>query len=455
MTHACKYLNGVPSTLDECVDSTLCDYSGYFPNIKCVLRECEKCGVEKITNNLKQVNQAKLQDKRKRFIVKKWISKKEQIPSSDKYRNYMHWNYDRLSYSDLLNRYVNSLRELAGHTFFAAWNFHQYLVCKNNLEEGQIVNVHDYAQNYFCIFQHEVQAMHWGHKQVTIHPSCISYLCPVNDYNQLVLHEIVHISDDLKHDAHLVKKFQLANYQILSKHGVQIHKIIGFTDQAPSQYKNKSALKYLSEEARSYQRNFFGVRHGKGPCDACAGRVKSRLSTLVKTETCIIDTPKSCFEAAKEHLESAWPASNECAHYLLTFHYTPKISKRSDTKKWKGVHATHQHMHSIMNTGKKLQVNVHEVMCMCHGCLHGDLQCKQPNYIDEWKGFDMDKFKYTDADLTLWQSINIRKTVGTCDDYAWEDVSDILSAMEKFDAIEEYVHRNPLPFLIFTSIRLC
>ena len=178
MTHACKYLNGVPSTLDECVDSTLCDYSGYFPNIKCVLRECEKCGVEKITNNLKQVNQAKLQDKRKCFIVKKWISKKEKIPGSDKYRNYMHWNYDCLSYCDLLNRYVNSLRELAGHTFFAAWNSHQYLVCKNNLEEGQIVTGHDYAQNYLCIFQHEVQAMHWCHEQVTIHPSCISYWLP-------------------------------------------------------------------------------------------------------------------------------------------------------------------------------------------------------------------------------------------------------------------------------------
>ena len=224
MTHACKYLNGVPSTLDECVDSTLCEYSGYFPNIKCVLRECEKCGVEKITNNLKQVNQAKLQDKRKQFIVKKWISKKEKIPGSDKYRNYMHWNYDCLSYSDLLNRYINSLRELAGHTFFAAWNFQQYLVCKNNLEEGQIVTVHDYAQNYLCIFQHEVQAMHWCHEQVTIHPTCISYWCPVNDCNQLVLHEIVHISDDLKHEAHLVKKFQLANYQILSKCGVQICK---------------------------------------------------------------------------------------------------------------------------------------------------------------------------------------------------------------------------------------
>ena len=52
-----------------------------------------------------------------------------------------------------------------------------------------------------------------------------------------------------------LKKFQTANVQLLQKHGVQIHKIIEFTDQ----------------ETIPTQRNFLGVRHGKDPCDACAG----------------------------------------------------------------------------------------------------------------------------------------------------------------------------------------
>ena len=449
MTHASKSLTGVPSSLDQCVDATLCKYSGYFPDIKCVLRECDKCGVEKIESHLKNLNENKLQDKKKRFIVKKWISKKEKLPGSDKYRNYMHWDYSRLSYSELLKKYVNSLQDMAGHTFFAAWNFHQYLVCKNNLEQGQIVVVHDYAQNYLCVFQHEVQAMHWCHAQVTIHPSCISYRCPVESCNQLVLHEIVHISDDLKHDAHLVKKFQAANYQILTKRGVQIRKIVEFTDQAPSQFKNKSAFRYLSDEQRPCQRNFFGVRHGKGPCDACAGRFKSRISTLVKTGTCVIDSPKTCYEAAKEHIETAWPASNECAHYMMTIHFTPKLVKRPNTEKWKGVHATRDHMHSIMNTGKKLQVNVRDVMCMCSGCLHGDSECKQPNYIDNWRGFDMEKYKAIDADLSMWKSIEIRKTVGARDDYAWEEVREILGSLDSFDDVLAYIQRNPLPFFDF------
>ena len=119
--------------------------------------------------------------------------------------------------------------------------------------------VHDYAQNYLCIHQHEVQALHWSHAQVTIHPSCISYRCPISGCNQIVLHKIVHFSDDLKHDAHLVKRFQQANISVLKERVVQIRKIIEFTDQAPSQYKNKSAFRYLSQEDIPCQRNFFGV----------------------------------------------------------------------------------------------------------------------------------------------------------------------------------------------------
>ena len=157
------------------------------------------------------------------------------------------------------------LKDMSSHSFFASWNFHQYLVCGNNIEKGQVIVVHDYAQNYLCVHQHEVQALHWSPEQVTLHPCCIMYRCPVRDCNQVVLHEIVHITDDLKHDAHLVKKFQAANVELLQKRGVQICKIIEFTDQAPSQYKNKSGFRYLSQETIPTERSFFGCEAWKGP----------------------------------------------------------------------------------------------------------------------------------------------------------------------------------------------
>ena len=216
--------------------------------------------------------------------------------------------------------------------------------------------------------------------------SCISYRCPIDGCNCIVLHEIVHISNDLKHDAHLVKRFQATNLQILRKQGVDIRKIIEVTDQASSQYKNKSAFRYLCQEKIPTISKFsLEFRHGKGPCDACAGRIKGRIATLVKTEECIVNTPRSCFEACKEKFETQWPNKNECCHYMLTFHYTQKIGKRPDTSKWKGVESTREHMHSIMNTRKNLNVNVRDVVCLCTGCLHCDSECKYSDYVDQWR----------------------------------------------------------------------
>ena len=98
-------------------------------------------------------------------------------------------------------------------------------------------------------------------------------------------HEVVSVSEDLKHDAHLVHRFHKVTLDALKKCKVPICKIVQFTDQAPSQYKNKSAFKYAALCDIPTMLNFFSVRHGKGPCDACAGRVKQQVVSLVKTET--------------------------------------------------------------------------------------------------------------------------------------------------------------------------
>ena len=175
MDQASKYLNGVPRNVDNCIDSSLCEYDSYFPKLDCVLRNCDECGTEKLQEHLCRLNSNKLEDPRERFLIKQWANKKERIPGTEKYRTYMHWNHVRLTFRELLDTYVEMLEDMSSHSFFASWNFHQYLVCRNNIEKGQVIVVHDYAQNYLCVHQHEVQALHWSHEQVTLHPSCITY----------------------------------------------------------------------------------------------------------------------------------------------------------------------------------------------------------------------------------------------------------------------------------------
>ena len=183
----------------------------------------------------------------------------------------------------------------------------------------------DFAQNYLCKLQNEPQAIHWLHKQATLHPTVVHYKCPVDDCHT-VIHEVVHISNDLKHDAHLVEKFHQATMKVLKDQNVEVCKIVKFTDHAPSQYKNKTSFAYLSKHAVPTMHCFYGIRHGKRPCDACSGHVKQAMVRLVKNGTCVADTPEAFFSTAKEHLTTEEANPGKCVYYRQTFHITNKLT---------------------------------------------------------------------------------------------------------------------------------
>ena len=184
----------------------------------------------------------------------------------------------------------------------ASWNYWQYKLAKRNIIQGDIIMVHDFAQNYLCTHQNEVQGLHWHYKQVTVMPTVAHYLCLQCHGN--VTNEIVHISEVLKHDANLVKAFTNRSEQILQNSGIAIHKIIEFTDQAPSQYKNKTAFHYLTDPIFLVLKNFFGVRHGKSSCDACTGRVKQGVTRLVKAGTEVVNSAKTFYKCCVHRYSS-------------------------------------------------------------------------------------------------------------------------------------------------------
>ena len=103
---------------------------------------------------------------------------------------------------------------MSEHAFFASWNYVQYKQIKSNICHGEIVMVQDFTQNYLCQLQNEPQAIHWLHKQVTLHLTVVHYHCPVDDC-YTVAHEIVHVSNSLKHDAHSVEKINITTMQVL------------------------------------------------------------------------------------------------------------------------------------------------------------------------------------------------------------------------------------------------
>ena len=286
---------------------------------------------------------------------------------------------------------------MAEHSFMASWNYVQYKEAKRNISVGYVIFVHDFAQNYLCQQQNKAQGLHWVHKQVTLMPTLAHYCCVKCE--QLVTHEIVHISDDLKHNALLVKPFTSKSGEVLKGNIVDIHKIIEFTDQPTSQYKDKLPLitlpipKYL-------HRGIILAQGMASSCDACTGKVKQGVSRLVKFGQAVIDDTQSFYDTCIKHLEKPYVESDNCQHHILTFELHKKLPKRPITINLAGIPETSK-LHQIGNTGGKV-MNYRKFSCCCYGSLHGTEPCENNICPIEWSGFDLAKKKATEPNLQFW-----------------------------------------------------
>ena len=269
----------------------------------------------------------------------------------------------------------------------ASWNYVQYKEARRNISVGSVIFVHDLVQNCLCEQHNKVQGLHWVHKQVALMPTVAHYCCVKCE--QLVTHEIVHITDDLKHNAHLVKLFTSKSIKVLKANNAEIHKIIKFTYQAPSQYKNKTAFNYLANSKIPTQRNYFGTRHGKSSCDAYTGRVKQGVSRLVKSGQAVID------DAQKPLIQS-----DKCQHHIVTFELHKKIGKRPSTIQLVGIPETRK-LHQIGNAGGKV-LNFRKFPCCCYGCLNGTEACENDICHCKCSDFDLAKKKVPEANLQYW-----------------------------------------------------
>ena len=190
---ASKYLSNIPKDVVGCVARTLCTYSGYFAELTCILCKCKNCGTSQFYNEIIQSNQAKITDKGRRFLTKQWITKT--VKNDGATQSFLHWKFERCSYKEMAELLTNSLEQMGEHSFNASWNYVQYKQAKKNIKSGDVIFVHDFAQNYLCHHQRECQGLHWRHEQVTLMPTVAHYICPKDDCESLVTHEIVHVSE--------------------------------------------------------------------------------------------------------------------------------------------------------------------------------------------------------------------------------------------------------------------
>ena len=188
----------------------------------------------------------------------------------------------RSSMTHIVVKLAEELEKLAGHLFVASWQQQQFSLMLKNVKKSWVILNIDFAENYSCKSQTEVQSAHWGHNQVTIHPTCAYYQCQEGNCENTVTEHIIFVSDDKTHDPAAVMKFiEVTNTNLQQKRGLSIHRQIQMRDGCVSQYKSKVPFTDVSYSLTDFgfptECHFYDSKHGKGPSDGAGAVVRVLL----------------------------------------------------------------------------------------------------------------------------------------------------------------------------------
>ena len=178
----------------------------------------------------------------------------------------------------------------------------QYIVqrdLKENLPPNHIYIHMDFAKDYKCRSQEEIQSAYWSQTQVTIHP-VVAYF----KNKEIVCHQsFVFISDEPRHDARFVFALLRSLVPQLIQLIPELEYIRYWTDSPTSQYRNKTIFKIISCHSDYFKVpaswNYMEAGHGKGPCHPIGGTAKRKADLAVKNEKAIIQDAKDFYQWAK------------------------------------------------------------------------------------------------------------------------------------------------------------
>lgn len=376
------------SSAEELVSKTLCKEV----KRECVDRRCENCGIE----GLLGVIQERIEDCDQE--VREWRRWEKTVKS----------NKDLVTKSDTLSNILERLRQdllpLAKHVKTAQWQRHQYQHLADNLPPLHGLLTMDFAENYLCKFQNEIQSAHWSYRQVTVHPCVFFYQCPKQDCNKRVTDYLIFLSDDLKHDSFFTK--HIADYCInylQSKQFVSIHM---FSDGCPSQYKSKIPFFHLSELQLKYPqvyitRHFFGSNHGKSLCDSSGGTVKNCATRAVACGDFSIQSAQEMFSFCEQRLilnDEHHQTHVHRSFVLVGMEDVQRSQKVDDLTTVQGTRL----LHRFFPTRELGTLRASALSCFCSICLLGEEgTCEHVAFTGDLKSITVQKQKVRSCERNL------------------------------------------------------
>ena len=174
---------------------------------------------------------------------------------------------------DFLALMKEEIVEFMDHVERVKNQYNQVKQLKEILPSNQAMVQMDFAEDYKCQSQDEIQSAHWNATQVTLHPTVVYY----KEENTLEHKSFVFVSDEPAHNASTV-------FAILKKLVPEIKNIVPNldmvhyrTDSPTSQYRNKSIFSIVCNH-RSWLVPF-GITLRQGMAKACAMVLEVQLSS--------------------------------------------------------------------------------------------------------------------------------------------------------------------------------
>ena len=368
----------------ELLNLSMCPKSddNKYQERKCIERSCSECGIALLEERLKPLVDT-LGDKTVSWL--KWETKV--YTQDDKQKSKKVQLTQTGTCKSLIDELCIETDFLAKHLFTANWQHDQFKYIRENLPNNWTTFVLDFAENYSCMSQDEIQSAHWAIQQVTLHPLVCYYKCQHPTHSHVVQEALVFLSDDLNHDASAVHHFESKSIEYLrEKRDLKLDHIVEFTDGCSSQFKSKVPFADISYSQFSHrvsiERNYFGSRHGKGPRDGVSGVVKSAVRRSVMSRNVTVNNAEDMYNFCQLKLTKDSCDEQRCTFFLV---------KRGDIKRDRELSQVRSALVGtrLLHSVKCISPGVLDtrlLSCFCQSCTSdSSAPCSNEAYVLPWQ----------------------------------------------------------------------
>ena len=154
----------VPERVTECIINSLCPVEGEPLDVlkykcECIFGECNTCSKpKKIFQHI--LMGAANKDLKEKCSWSCWKTTTKTINGKEcsAFERLKVWG----TLEELIHQYVHDVLQMSQHLFHLEWQWLQYGECVDNLQQGEVVFVIDFAKNYNHQETDESQSAHWA-----------------------------------------------------------------------------------------------------------------------------------------------------------------------------------------------------------------------------------------------------------------------------------------------------